>query len=239
MAGSVGVAQSPPQANLYEQPVRPFSHMAIALEAGTLGAGVQVATPLTRTLNLRGTADGINFGYGLTIDAAQYEGEAHLRSGRLSVDWHPRGGGFHISPGLLFLHSGFAASVYVPGGQSFDLGNTPYVSGPGDPVHGGATLTMQHKVMPALTIGWGNVFGERRRHWSIPVELGAAYTGHSTVSLNLAGTACWYIEGYYGCLSTSDPEIQQNVVQEERDLNETMKRYQVYPILMTGFAYRF
>jgi hypothetical protein len=40
-------------------------------------------------------------------------------------------------------------------------------------------------------------------------------------------------------MSTSDPTIQQNVVQEQSDINESMKRFKIYPILTSGVAYRF
>ncbi|MDP9038686.1 MAG: hypothetical protein M3O02_05340 [Acidobacteriota bacterium] len=228
--------KGPQQVDLYGEPVRPFSKLAVGVEGGTLGVGVQLATPLTRTLTLRGGADFLNFGYGLAIDASQYEGQAHLRSGHVSIDWHPLGGGFRISPEALLFESAFSASVYVTGGKSFELGSTSYISSASDPVHGSASISMSHHIMPALTIGWGNMLGQRSRRWSVPFEIGAAYTGHYTVSLELAGTACLTT---FTCMSTGSPQVQSSRQQQENDLNETMKRFQIYPILSTGFAYRF
>lgn len=232
----VAPAQGSQQVDLYGAPVHPFSKIAIGLEVGTLGIGVQAATPLTRTLNVRGGADFLNFSSGFAVDAAQYQSEAQLRSGHVSVDWHPMGGGFRISPELLLFESGFSASVSVAGGQAFELGNTAYISSATDPVHGGASVSMGRTVMPALTVGFGNMLGERSRHWSIPFEVGAAYTGHYTLNLNLAGTVC---QNFVGCMSTSSPQVQASVQREESDINETMKHFQVYPIVSTGFAYRF
>jgi hypothetical protein len=40
-------------------------------------------------------------------------------------------------------------------------------------------------------------------------------------------------------MSTSSSQIQQSIVQEQGDMNETMKRYQLYPILTSGLSYRF
>jgi hypothetical protein len=40
-------------------------------------------------------------------------------------------------------------------------------------------------------------------------------------------------------MSVSDPQIQTSVVQQQNDLNESMKHYQIYPIVTTGVAYRF
>lgn len=227
--------QSQQQVNLYAEPVRPFSQLGLTAEMGTLGLGVQLVTPLSRTLHVRGGADFLNFGYGLTLDGAQYEAEAHLRSGHVNVDWYPFGGTFRISPGVLVFGSAFGASVSVPGGNSFELGKTAYTSSSTDPVHGSAAIAMQHEIMPALTVGWGNLLGDGGKHWSIPFEVGAAYTGHYTFNLNLAGTAC--SQGV--CMSTATPQVHESVVQEEGELNETMKRYQIYPIVGTGVSFRF
>jgi len=51
----------------------------------------------------------------------------------------------------------------------------------------------------------------------------------------LQGTACMQS----GCLSTSTPAIQQSILSEQNNLNESMKRLQAYPIISTGFAFRF
>lgn len=222
--------------DLYEGPVRPFSSVAVGGEFGTLGIGADLATPLSRRFNLRGGVQFVNFGYDFVVDQAQYRSEAHLRSGHVGVDVHPMGGGFRLSPQLLLFQSAFSASVTVEGGTAFQLGNANYLSSPTDPVHGSASITMGRHMMPALTIGWGNMVARRSRHWTLPFELGVAYTGHYTMALNLAGTAC---QNAINCFSTSSPQVQQSVREEESQLNETMKHFQVYPIMKTGFAYRF
>jgi hypothetical protein len=223
-------------ATLYDGPVRPFSALAVQAEAGTLGVGAEMATPITRSFNVRGGAEFLNFGDDFTVDAAQYQSEAHLRSGHVAVDFHPAGGGFRISPQLLIFESAFSASLSVPGGQAFQLGNTGYLSSPTDPVHGRASIIIGRHVMPALTVGWGNMLARHRRHWSVPFEIGLAYTGHYTANLSLSGTACL---NYIFCMSTTNPQVQQNMRQEELDLNETMKHFQIYPIVKTGFGWRF
>lgn len=232
----VAPSQDQQQVDLYERPVRPFSSIAMGVEAGTLGIGVEVATPLTGSFNLRAGTELLNFGDEFPVDSANYQGEAHLRSGHVAVDFHPFGGAFRISPQLLIFESSFAASVSVPGGNAFELGTASYVSDASDPVHGSAAISMGRRVMPALTIGWGNMLSRHSRRWSIPFEIGAAYTGHYAVNLSLAGTACIT---YVSCMSTSSDQVQQSVREEEGDLNETMKRFQIYPLLSTGFAYRF
>jgi hypothetical protein len=221
---------------LEDRPVRPFSRIAIGTRLGTLGYGVQIATPLMSHLNLRGSANFFSFGYGMSVDGANYDSELHLKSGMVSVNYYPFHSSFHVSPGFMIFKSTAGATMNVSGGNSFSLGDANYTSDPNDPVHGTGVMAFGRTFMPALTIGFGNMLPRRERsHWSAPVDLGLAYTGQNSMHINLAGSACQ--QGF--CMSTSDPNIQQNVVQEQNDLNESMKRFKIYPILTTGVAYRF
>ena len=214
----------------------PFSRVAIGTRTGTLGLGGQIATPLTRWLNLRGGADLFNFHYGLTNSGTNYDGELHLKSGLVSLDVFPfHHSGFHISPGMLIFKSSIAASLNVPGGNTFSMGNSSFTSSPSDPVKGTGSILFSRSIMPVLTFGFGNMIARESKHWSVPVEIGAAYTGHYTTQINLTGTAC----SQGSCVPTSDPSIQTSVTQEQNDLNEQTKHFQIYPILTTGISYRF
>jgi hypothetical protein len=215
--------------------ILPFSRIAIAIDGGTLGLGGQIATPLMRRLNLRGSVDLFNFGYGLAEDGANYAGALHLKNGAVSVDYFPFRSGFHISPGLMIFKSRVAASLAVPGGNTFSMGDNSFTSDPSDPVTGTGAVQFTRTVMPSLTFGFSNMIAREGRHWSVPFEFGAAYTGHYSAQINLLGTAC----SQGSCVPTSDPTIQTSVTQQQNTLNESMKHYQIYPILRTGIAYRF
>lgn len=217
--------------------VRPFSRIAIGTKTGTLGLGGQIATPLTRWLNLRGGVDVFNFGYGLTSGGTNYDAALHMKSGSISADYYPfRRGGFFVSPGVLIFKSTLAASMYVPAGNNFTENDVNYTSDPNDPVNGSGNVLFSRTAMPKLTLGFGNMIKRREnQHWSVPVELGAAYTGHYTVQFNLAGSACQ--QGF--CQSVNNPSIQQNVTQEQNKISEEAKHFQIYPILTTGISYRF
>lgn len=215
--------------------IGPFSTVAVGIQTTSLGAGVEVATPLARTLNLRGGVTLFNFGYDFGVDGANYSFDLKLRTGYMSVDWYPFHGGFRISPGFLVFKSQLSGTANVPAGDGFQLGSVGFTSSVTDPVHGNASLTFSRTLMPSVTFGWGNMIPRSGRHWSFPFEVGAAYMGHNAVHLNLMGTACIQ----YSCMSTSNPTIQQNIQSEQDDLNESIKRLQAYPILSTGISYRF
>lgn len=216
--------------------VRPFSRIAIGSKSGTLGLGGQIATPLASWLTLRGGADFFSFGLTESIDGATYGGNVALKSGIACVDIFPFGHGLHISPGILIFHSTIGATMNVPGGNTFSMGDSSYTSDPNDPVTGSGGIFFSRSIMPSLTLGFGNMITRKdRSHWSVPFEVGAAYTGHYTMQLNLAGSVC--SQGV--CQSTSNSSVQSSVTQEQNDLNEAAKHYQLYPIISSGIAYRF
>jgi hypothetical protein len=218
-------------------PIRPFSRIAIGTKTGTLGLGGQIATPITRWLNLRGGVDIFNFGYNLTSGGTNYGAALHMKSGSISADYYPfHRASFFLSPGVLIFKSTLTASMYVPAGSTFTENDVDYTSDPNDPVNGSGSILFSRTAMPKLTMGFGNMIKRREnQHWSVPFEIGAAYTGHDTIQFNLAGSACQ--QGI--CQSVNNPSIQQNVTQEQNKINEEAKRFQIYPILTTGVSYRF
>jgi hypothetical protein len=218
--------------------IRPFSRFAVGTKLGTLGWGGQIATPILRRMNLRGGFDLFNLGYGLTSDGTDYYASAHLKSGTVQADIYPFAhGSFHISPGVLIFKNSINAALNVPGGNSFSVGNADYTSDPSDPVHGTGTILFSRSTMPMLTIGFGNMIPRREsRHLSVPFEIGAAYTGHDTIQINMQGSVC---QQGQGCGSTNDPSFQQNVQDQQAKINEQLKRIQIYPVLTTGLTYRF
>ncbi len=215
----------------------PFSRVAIGSKMGTTGWGGQIATPITRRINLRGGVDIFNLGYGLTSDGANYYASAHLKSGTVQADIYPFAhGSFHLSPGVMIFKNNLTASLNVPGGNSFSVGGTDYTSDPTDPVNGAGAIQFGRTYMPLFTIGFGNMIPRRESHHiSFPFELGAAYTGQNTIRINMQGGVC----NSQGCGSANDATFQQNVQQQQAKINEQLKRIQIYPVLTTGVAYRF
>jgi len=70
----------------------------------------------------------------------------------------------------------------VPAGKTFTLDGTTYTSSATDPVTGTGAVTM-NKTAPKLTVGWGNLVPRSGRHFSVPVEIGAAYIGDPKVAV--------------------------------------------------------
>lgn len=226
----IGPRKQPPKT------IRPFSTFAIAFKADTLGAGIDLATPLSRSFNLRASVNIFAFGYPFNIDGVDYNAQLRFRSGQLSLDWFPEHGGFHISPGLLYFRNDLSSLAAVPAGQYFELGSQGFINSVDDPVNGTASVTYPRSIAPTLMVGFSNIIPRSGRHLSMPYELGVAYTGTPRVHVALNGTACTF----EGCFDMStNPETQQSLAKEVDKLNKDLKYLPLYPIVSIGLAYRF
>ena len=238
--GARPVVSIPAEKKITKLPsMRPFSRVAVGVRLNSLGPGAEIATPLGHYLNLRLGANFFRYGRIFDIDGVSYNAVLNFNSGQAQVDYFPMRGGFHISPGVLVTRNGFSALGTVPPGGSFELGSQSYINSVNDPVHGTATVGYARNISPLLTIGWGNLLPRNGRHWAIPIEIGAAYTGPAQFTFSLQGTACQSNAPLICANFATDPTVMQNVVQEQANINELAKRVEVYPVASIGFSWSF
>ena len=217
--------------------MRAFSSVGVDVKAGIDGIGFDVATPLSNHFNLRAMASFFSVDTSFNTDGIQTDATLHLGNAGAALDWFPFAGGFHLSPGVWFYDNNHASgNSVVPGGQTFTLSNSTYTSSADDPVRGTSYLDFGASAAPTLTVGWGNLIPRSGRHFSFPVEVGFAVARQPAISYTLAGSAC----DQYGCMDVAtDPEIQANLKQEQRDINSDLAPLRFFPILSAGVGYRF
>ena len=216
--------------------MRPFSTFALGAKVGTLGAGIEIATPLARSFNLRAIGNYASLRPAFTIDGINYSTRVAFQSGQLGIDWFPFHGGFHISPGALYFHNNLSGTVEVDPGKPFHLDHVNYINSVDDPVSGIVSITYKQHIAPSLMIGFSNIIPRSGKHFSVPLEFGAAYTQAPYMDVKIAGTACTN----QGCFdAATDSATQANLKAEVKTLNETVSKLPVYPIVSLGFAIRF
>lgn len=216
---------------------RPLSALAVAVKVGLEGVGFDVATPLSRRLNLRGGASFFSYTHQLTEDGIQINPDIQFRKAAAYLDIYPFAGSFRISPGYVFYNGNHAtANAMVPGGQTFTLNDNTYTSSTVDPVRGSAEVTFGRKQAPSLTVGWGNMIPRHGGHFSVPFEIGMEYIGAPKFTYNLTGTACYQLV----CAPVqSDPQTQADLKAEQNDLNNDLYNLRFYPIVSIGLSYKF
>jgi len=221
-----------------QTPTLPRSRAGVVLKVSTLGAGVDVAVPISGRVNLRGGF--ATFGLGRTFDqdGLLLDARLQLRSVATHLDWFPFGGGFHLSPGvMLYNGNGLSAKATVAGGEDFSLGDEDLISNPANPVTGTASVLFR-KVAPSLLLGWGNIVPRGSRRWSIPVELGVIFSRAPIATLSLGGSACARNGG--NCRNiASDSTLQAEMKQQVAQMNEDISVLKILPVLSFGFSVKF
>lgn len=232
---------TPARSVAQETNARPFSQAAIGVSVGTQGIGGEAATPLLRSLNLRGGADIIHASASFTSSGINYSGNLALQSGQLSLDWFPFHGSFRLSPGVMFYNgSNVNAGLAVPANQHFTVNSVTYYSSATSPLTGNATATWP-KAGPRITFGFGNMLPRRvGRHFAWTSEFGMAYFGTGTVTLGFSGSACTQQNAPATCFqANTNSTFQANVAAEQAKIQKNMVYARFYPIIRTGLSYRF
>jgi hypothetical protein len=219
-----------------KEPGTPIA-IGVGVKVSSLGIGGEVALPVTHRSNVRVGFNLFNYDRTFNKDGVTYKGTLNLRSVQATYDFFPLWE-FHISPGVLLYNGNqLTANASVPGGQTFTLNNTSYVSDAANPVNGTGKLTV-YKAAPMVLLGIGNLVPRNSRHFSATVEVGAAYQGPPRIALNLSGSAC-DSTGLFCRSISSDPTIQSNIQLEQAKLAKKAAPYRFYPVVSFGFGFKF
>ena len=217
-------------------------HFGLGVSVGTLGIGVEAATAVTHSSNLRVGVNYFTYSGSMTStsDNITFNGTLKLESAEVLFDQYI-GKSFHISPGVAIYDGNQATGTATLGaGQTFTLNNQNYYSAQSNPATGTGSFTAG-KVAPEILLGFGNLLPRSAsKHFSVSFEAGAIFTQKPVLALGLAGSAC-LISSTAGCADIgSSPTIQSNLQAEVAKLNSDVGSYLKYwPIVRLEFGYKF
>jgi hypothetical protein len=223
-----------------ETATKAFSAVGIDVKIGTGGIGVDIATPLARKFNLRGTGSYFKYNTSITENYVTYGGDIQLAAGALSLDWFPFGGGFRLSAGVVAYNGNeLTGNAALNPNESFTLNGTTYYSSATDPLHASASLRLGAKAGPQFGIGWGNIVPRKaNKHFSVPIELGFIYVGYPNVDLGFTGSTC--NEFGTACQDVqNNPTFQQDLAAQKSKYRDDLSPLRFYPIASIGFGYKF
>ncbi len=226
----------------------PFSGLAIGVKVGLGGFGFDVATPLVpQRLNLRGGASFFDYTPStITTDSLNINGNIKFQNAAAMVDWFPFHGSFRLSGGAtIYNDTGLTATLSVPTGQSFTVGNTTYysepynaVTNPNGPIQGNGVFTFGgNNVVPRTTIGFGNML-PKTGHFRFETEIGVQYFSAPTVQYTFSGTGCLNYNSTTNVYSNCGPISSSDVLNEQNKLQNDLYDLKFFPILSFGFSYK-
>ncbi len=201
---------------------------AFSLDAGTLGAGVEVGHSFSPSFDGRFGVAGWTVSSRRKLADVTYEARGELRSAQLFADWHPGASAFRLTAGLLYDGTRITGTSVAPPSGVYRIGGIDVPASLVGSLHGRIDFPT---FAPYLGIGWGRAAGG---HWGFKADLGAAYQGHGRVTLTPeipAGSPILQIPGAREILDLA-------VAREEAEAERSIAKYDVYPVVSLGIVYR-
>ncbi|QKI88075.1 hypothetical protein [Thiomicrorhabdus xiamenensis] len=220
------------QAVLAQDSATTLSPVAVGIGIDIIsGPTLEVSYPLNGYLTLRGT---LSTGWSIDEDIQDSDIDYNVESdgaiNRLAVDIHPFQNGFFVSAGYGLSDFKIKPSASYNNGDSFDVNGTTYTV---ESATAGLNGKLDWDSAPTLSLGWGH---SPEQGWGFLFEAGAVFTGSAGVRLDGYGTV-----STNGGLVTYDlADDNNNVIRdEEQNLQDEVKDYDLLPILRLGATYRF
>lgn len=215
-----------------QEKTKPFEHLSVSVNAGTLGAGVQIATTMNDYLSLRTGLMMFKYTYDYEYDGVirwgDYEGEmpipmeakANMVNGLLMLDVFPfRKVPIHLTGGFYMGTKDIIKVSADAAGRAIEVGDLVIY-----PESGRVAADIETKgFKPYVGIGFGNSITKKNRV-GFKFELGAMFHGNPTFVIK---------EG-----SDVTDEIGLDASEELDNFNKFLKNFNVYPVLNFQLSFR-
>lgn len=203
-----------------------LADVGATLKVGTLGVGADVTTRIAERVNVRANLN--YFGYSTSITGDEGEdgsgGETVQPSLQLLtlgalLDWHPWAQGFRLSAGLYLNMNKMDMTADLS--DTVEFNDREYTLS-----DVGGTVDF-NSLAPYLGLGYGNAVGANGR-WHFSFDLGVIFQGSPQVDLRA---------------TASDPALQvqldADIAEEERQIEDDLGFFTIYPVISFGVSYRF
>jgi hypothetical protein len=206
------------------------AELGVAATAGTLGVGAEVTFGGSSQIQGRLGVHGYDYSDRREASDIEYDADANLRTATGFLDWHPGGRGFRLTGGLVYNGTDVTGRSLPPASGSYDIGGVPV------PVSILGTLDADvewKSIVPYAGLGWGRAPGSGSG-FGVTLDVGVLFQGEGDVTLTPripAGSPL------------NDPLARQAfqilLDREERELQEDVDDYDLYPVVSFGISYRF
>lgn len=213
--------------------------VAVGARISTLGAGLEAATGINPYLTVRGVVNGFNYSRDYTDDDDnEYEGKLKLFTAGALLDVHPFQGVFRVTAGGLI--NGFSLKGNTKDAQTFEYETDDFTY---RSTNGRADAKIDFpSFAPYLGLGWGRPIKPDGNFW-FSLDAGVMLQGSLNADLNLTGTGTATENANPANTATvdfaTDPNVQADLANYERELEDEAKDFKYYPVIGLGFGYKF
>lgn len=205
-----------------------FDNHQVGLNVGTLGAGIEYSTSINEIFVLRSGLNGLNYSDSLTESGIKYDADLELRSVSLILDYHPFSNGFRLSGGAMYNGNQLKLSGKPDGtAGNIEINGTNYDSTKVGTVDGKVDF---NTFAPYAGIGYSSS-KTKTSGFSFNTEIGAMFQGTPTAKLN---AACGPALNADECT-----QLKSDLAAEEKQLNDELSDFKIYPVVSIGLGYKF
>ncbi len=198
-------------------------------KAGTFGFGGGIGYGITDTLTVRLGYTAFDYDADVETDDVDYDAEAKIGGGELMLDWHPFGGSFRLTGGLIKNRNKIDVDAKL-NQATIEINNEIYDTSDLGSLNG----TVDFKsTAPYFGIGWGNVAG-KDGNFHFVADIGVVFQGSADVKLQGGCTAT-----AQALSPTECDALQSDIQAEEKELNDEVSDYKQWPVISIGLGYRF
>ncbi|AMS29976.1 MAG TPA: hypothetical protein DIU09_15960 [Hyphomonadaceae bacterium] len=201
--------------------------IAIGVNGGTTGVGVQGQFKLNPKITLRGGFDSLKFDADVDGDGIVYTGELDFSTTGLFADFHPREGSFFLSGGVYLGARELKVSGRPAAGTSVEVGDEFFTAA--------EIGTLSSKLdfgstAPFVGLGWDTTFTTKGR-FGLRLLAGAAFgSGADATVVRTGGTTL---------TAATQARLDQELLDEAKEIEDTVDGYNVFPIIQLGLTYKF
>ena len=199
----------------------------VALKIGTLGVGGDISKMVNDKVGVRFNVNGLNYNKSVTVSNINYDATLKLFTAGLLTDYYPMdNSNFRLSMGLYYNNNHAIGDAYY--NSPIRVGNYLYDAKELGVLN--AKAYYKNKMAPYLGIGWGSR-GDSS-DWGLSLDIGLLYQGNPKADVNLK------LNEEFSIYNTDELKnyVQKSV---ERDIEDKMKNYHWYPVIMIGVNHSF
>ncbi len=190
------------------------------VKIGTLGLGVELSYKLSDYLGARFGINTLTYSTDETIDDINYDASLDFFSLSLLADYHPFGGVFRISAGLVVNNN--EVSLAATPSDTVLMRGVPFTAAQVGTLEGTVEFL---PISPYIGIGWSSATGSG---WGAAIDLGVIYQGSPdivsyTASGTMAGTA----------------QLETILDEQEAIIEDALETYTFYPVVSFMLLYQF
>jgi hypothetical protein len=192
----------------------------IGVKAGSLGAGAELSKAFSDKFSIGLGINSYNYKTARTESNVDYDFKFELQSVSLLGSYHPFGGAFRLTGGVLYNNNELKLDGKPSAGSTYDINGVTYTASQVGTLTGKLTF---NKTAPYLGVGWGNRPGSK---FGLSADIGVLYQGAPNLALSATG-------------ALSDPALASDLEQERKSTESDLSGLKWYPVLSVGLYFRF